>query len=262
MNGLLIISVPKSGTMFLSNYLGALTGYRSVFGLPGGEIKEMIAQLSGEPDPLVQAHMAPTSPDPAKMVKKYLQMINRNRKKPWGDHSGEDLIITDHGFDNFLLFLRNPDEARILPPSEVMNIATEMNMGVLYLYRKLGDIVNSFGHFLVSRKSHLMNMKTLDGAMEVSVKKYARVLAGHTELWKREFRDGLVMTYEKLNQDTKNAIKVICDAYSLPYKEEEIISDMKDYKAWTFRKGERKDFRKNLSQAHKDYLTTHFPDSI
>lgn len=256
MKGVLIISVPKSGTMFLSNYLGALTGYQSVYGLPYESASRMLSQIPDRPSPLIGKHLSPDSPIPEKMVKKYIMMINRNRKRRGTKQISlnEKMIVTDHGFHNFLVFLRNPDKARILSPNEVLKIADKMNLGVLYLYRDIGDIVNSFAHFIASKKSYLINIESLEAAMEIAVKEYSSVLAQHIECWKKGFNQGLLLKYEQLNTDVKGSIQMICDRYGLPYQEDQLISNMKDFRAWTFRKGNTKDSRKELPEYHREYL--------
>ncbi|MFH1157156.1 MAG: sulfotransferase domain-containing protein [Pseudomonadota bacterium] len=260
MKGLLIISVPKSGTMFLSNYLGAVTGYQSVFGLPCESPQAMLSQIPGEPSELIGRHLAPDSPTPERMVKKYIMMINRNRtrKRTRQPEVSEKTIITDHGFDNFLVFLRNPDKAGIISPKDIVAMAKKMDMGVLYLYREIDDIVNSFAHFIASKRSYLITIDSLEAAREIAVKEYAGVLARHIERWKHEFDQGLILKYEQLNEDTRGSIQMICDRYGLPYEKDKLISNMKDFRAWTFRKGTTNDSKKDLSLDHREYLQHRF----
>lgn len=262
MKGLVIISLPKSGTMFLSSYLGEVTGYRSIFGLKCDDSKSMTEQLPQEPDPLIGQHLSQSSPAPDKMVKKYLQMVNRGRDKLAPESLQQNTIVTDHGFDNFPLFLRNPDMTKLIEPTKVVEMANAHDMGVLYLYRRLEDVVLSMSNFVVSRKSYLINIDSVKGAFEVAVNCYAEKLAEHVRLWKKKFRKGLMMTYERLKQDTQNAIFQICDTYQLPVRTSEIISSMEQYKAWTYRKSGKSGAGNKLPAAYIRMLNERYPDLI
>lgn len=263
MQGLLIISVPKSGTMFLSNYLGEITGYQSVFGLSCETPMAMLSKIPDRPSRLIEENLSPDSPAPEKMVKKYIMMVNRNRKRTRTKQARphNKRIVTDHGFDNFLVFLRNPDKAVIQSPKTILKMAEKMDVGVLYLYRDIGDIVNSFAHFIASKKSHLINIESLNAAMEIAVEAYAPVLAEHISCWKKQFDQGLILTYEQLNADIKGSIQMICDRYGLPYNEDQLISNMQDFKAWTFRKGGTKESRKDMPKHYREYLSQQLPQA-
>jgi hypothetical protein len=261
MRGVIIISVPKSGTMFLFRYLAKLTGFNSKFGLFPADLTELLRGMPQEPDPMISSCLSPSSPGRELMARRYLQMMNPHGGpgRPAISRSEEKdcesrWIIADHGFDNFLTFLRNPDDVRILRPTEIVEEAKKRDMGVIYLFRDLKAIVNSLAHFISSGRAFLLRIRSLEEALEVAIQKYSKVLADHTQIWEREFNDGILLSYERLHHDLKGVITDICQTYGLPYKHEDLISEMKEFQTWTYRRGDPEEWRSKLTEEQKSRI--------
>ena len=78
-NGIVLISIPKSGTMFLSRYLEKLTKTPVCFGLEKKSEPALLSELLIGWHPDVAEVLRPRSPSLQMMAKRFSQMLSGNR---------------------------------------------------------------------------------------------------------------------------------------------------------------------------------------
>lgn len=233
--GLCLISVPKSGTMFLSRYLERSSGVPVVFGIEGQTETQLASGLDEGWHPEIQAALDPGSPDIKTMARRFAQMLARNRNR----HSGGTgvSILSDHGYHNFLAFLTNPAVKQIQNPRWIVDWAQARNLAPVFLYRDIRAVANSLVHFLVARKSFLLGIKSLEEAADLVTRLYVPVLAEQIERWR--LLDGeselLTVSYENLMANPAHWIPRICAHANLPCVQEDVSNAPENYQSWTFR---------------------------
>lgn len=249
--------------MFLSRYLERLTGLPVVFGLESAAESDLRRELDGCGHPAIVGSLATPAQPHAVMAKRYAQMLARNRARIRDIGPDEPVILSDHGFHNFLRFLLDPRDDEIIAPEEILARAASLRLQVVYLYRDLGSIVSSLAHFLASRKSFLLAVDGVDRAMELAVEVYAPVLAAHMTVWKRHFYDPriLPLTYDEVVARPESVIRRICTCAGLPYTGDEIITDADQYKSWTYRAG-RRSWKDSMSPRQQALLTAKYADLV
>ena len=231
--GLILISVPKSGTMFLSGYLERITSIPVVFGLSEKIQRSVICTLRNETHPMILDNLTKSSPRPDIMLRRYLLMLKRNRLV--GGGAGQ-VLISDHGFENFLVFLRCPHKARLLAPSDISAKGDDLRLGTVFLYRDISSVAQSFTYFLTSGKSFLLRIDKLSVAAEIVVDLYMPLLAEMTRTWLHQAKDLgiLCISYDDLVYRTPETLARICGHGGLSgYGTEKASSDQ--FKSWTYR---------------------------
>ena len=103
--GACIISVPKTGTMFLTRSLERLHQSKCIFGLFPTSAQCIADKIKSVPHDTVKDVLAPHSPSLETIARRYSQMVSRNRND---DRNGVARIYSDHGMDCFPRFLFNP----------------------------------------------------------------------------------------------------------------------------------------------------------
>jgi len=263
MNGLVIMTVPKSGTMFLSHYLRELTGYNYRFGyaaLGNKPLPRQIANLYDTPKDKIRARIGrkitvvggPMRLDP----EPHTQMPRSQHMSPhkWEIIHKDKWIVVDHAVSINGIF-GNPSHASIVHPSVVVNKATKEDFGVLFLYRDLRDTLNSLAHFLRQR----VKKNGLQKTIQFTIDNHAPIFAELIRMWKSDFRDGLTITYKSLHENTFQTLSKICHTYGLPCRSK-IISSMDEYKSWTYRKGGSGDWQNNFTKVQGEYILNEYPD--
>ncbi|HMP80666.1 MAG TPA: hypothetical protein PKD54_14525, partial [Pirellulaceae bacterium] len=155
-DGLIVISVPKSGTNFLSRYLSALTGWPHRWGRPSRDAVSLLGELPAEADPDVAraaTHLIQTETDIALLPADERPTLFGNRSlvsleppvEGEGQHDPNRValrhqLIAEHPVRSLPWLLRNPRQCPILTPDEVVREARDMRYGVLFLYRDVRDI--------------------------------------------------------------------------------------------------------------------------
>lgn len=259
MGGLIIISLPKSGTMFLSQYLRFLTGYQYRFGLLEHMLTpDALAEVLLTPDPLIadaldeQEEFAPTF---LRLYQEKIYPLSKTNALEFGDW-----IIADHAFDDLAVFMRNPTRTILLTPQQVQACAARRGMEVLYLYREdMRDVITSMAHFISSGSTRFLRLTSLESAIDVCIKSYLPVLAQQVRLWKNTF-GGMMVSYEMLHRDTRSTIVSICERFNLPYDKETVIRQMNEFKASNFRKGGIGNYKQYLRDDQIYHIKSICPD--
>lgn len=234
--GLCLISVPKSGTMFVSRYLAQWTGSRVVFGLDGGDAPTLMRGLSDGWHPAIAAATNTRSHDLATMTRRFAQMLSRNRV-PAAQESGP-VIYSDHGLHSFLSFLINPRITDLQDPAQVCSWASERHLAPVFLYRDIRGIANSLAHFLASGKSFLLGLRDLPEACDLVVRLHAPVLAQQMRTWRRQAgaHGVLCVAYEDVMAQPRHWLGAICRHGQLPWAANCGVDAPNDYRSWTYRR--------------------------
>ncbi len=232
--GLCLISIPKSGTMFLSRYLERMTGCKVVFGIEKRSAKALSLELAGGWHPAIRAAADPRSLDITAMCRRFALMLNRNRVN--GDSHSKG-IVSDHGHTSFLQFLINPSAAHIASPRMLIQWARERGLAPVFLYRSLPEIANSFAHFLTSGRSFLLTLRTLEHAAEIVADLYAPVLAEQTATWLdiAAQENVLALAYRDLISDPARWVKAVARQSDLPLEAAVLSRLPTAYRPWTYR---------------------------
>ena len=116
--GICLISVPKSGTMFLARGLEMVTGQKVVVGVFPRTAADLKAELAAGWMPEVEAVRDPRSPTADVMARRFALMMARNRTAgAGGEREG---IVSDHGFRNYLRFLVRPAIDEVEDPARII----------------------------------------------------------------------------------------------------------------------------------------------
>lgn len=255
-NGICLISIPKSGTMFLSRYLEKLTAIPVVFGMEGLSESQLFSDLVQGWHPQIAAALNATSPSLETMSKRFAQMLARNR---WtaNDDAERLRIVSDHGLHNFLRFLINPSVAEVQSPAEVIEWAEQHRLAPVYLHRDIRSIANSLAHFLVSRRSFLVDIDTLSHAASLVSDLYAPVLAEQMRQWTKVAGDPRVLTvsYDELMKDPAERVRLICAHGHLDFNPSDLIETPDKYRSWTFR-GNKTSWQETFSPEQRTKLAS------
>lgn len=259
MGGLIIISLPKSGTMFLSQYLQFLTGYQYRFGLLDHMLSpEALAEALLEPDPLIADALDEQEEFASSFLKVYQEKIYplaRTNALEFGDW-----LIADHAFDDLAVFMRNPTRTILLTPQQVQTCAAKRGMDVLYLYREdIRDVITSMAHFISSGNTRFLKLRSLESAIDVCIERYLPVLAQQVRLWISTF-DGMKVSYEMLHRETNATIVSICERFNLPYEHVSVIRQMHEFKASNFRRGGVGNYKQHLRDEQLHHIKSIYPD--
>ncbi len=268
-DGLIVVSVPKSGTNFLSRYLSAVTGWPHRWGRPSRDDASLLAELPERPDAEVArmaTHLIQTETDMALLSVDQRPVLFGNRslvslEPPPENELGSDhrpklpyQIIAEHPVRSLPWLLRNPSTCPILHPDDVVREARQLNYGVIFLYRDLRDIANSLAHFLFAG-TRFVKFGSLEDAMEVTVHHYAPVLAAAIRTWKNEF-SGMILTYEELIQQTRPVFQRIIETFQLPVTKSRLIESSEEFPTFTFRKGGSGDWQNHLTPTQAAHLSS------
>lgn len=274
MNGLIVISIPKSGTNFLSRYLASITGWKHRWGRPSRDDRLIQSEIPAEPDAYVMeraVHLIFTDRDLMNLPEDQRPAVFGNRRLTAVQHPARDadafveasrrlsrdVLIAEHPVRSLPYFLRNPREVPIIEPDEVVREAAEHGYGVIFLHRELKDIVNSFAHFLHAG-TRFVQFRSLEESFDVVVNLYAPVLARAIRAWKNDF-DGMKLTYERLSTETPTVMREICERFSL-LTAGSFIQSPDQFPTFTMRKGGSGDWRNHLSDVHSRLLDELYPD--
>lgn len=274
-SGLVVVSVPKSGTNFLSRYLSRITGWPHRWGRPSRDKIRLLDELPPDPDDEVARralHLIQTEQDIMRLPAEARPSLFGNRllvslepepadqPQETADSSDQPtrLLIAEHPVRSLPWFLRNPSTVPVLQPQEVTAEAAALGFGVVFLHRNLKDIVNSLAHFLHAG-TRFVHFRSLDDAMEVCVHHYAPVLARAIRTWQTDF-SGVRLTYEELTRDTRNVLQRLIREFDLPVTTSRLIDSSEEFRTFTFRKGGSGDWRNHLAAAHVAWLDEQFPD--
>ena len=277
MKGLVVVSIPKSGTNFLARYLADATGWKFRWGRPSRSIIELSESLPELPNELVYEradHLIMTDKDlpfrntgqvanvfggrqiaSVRYSEKELEILRASVEK-----NATDTVIAEHPVESLAKFIRNPDQVKVTLPRDVIEEADDRSYGVVFLYRDLRDIANSFSHFLFEG-TRFVKFSSFDAALEVVLECYLPVLANAIRTWQRDF-DGLSLTYEQLHQSTKASLNQIAEQFDLPLDRSALIDSMSDYKAFTLRTGKTREYREKLPRTAIDQIESSYADLL
>jgi hypothetical protein len=274
--GLIIVSVPKSGTNFLSRYLSHVAGWKHRWGRPSRDQVDLLAELPEQPDFEVAKHarhLIHTPTDIALLSTEQRpdlfggrRLLSLEPEKENDSHFAattqpqRNLIIAEHPLRSLPWFLRNPSTCPLLDPTDVTQEANQLKFGTVFLYRDLRDVANSLAHFLYAG-TRFIHFADLPSAFDVVANSYLPVLASSIRLWKEKF-PGLILTYEQLHRGTKQTIESLIDEFQLPLMQSSIISTMDEFRTFTFRKGGTGDWRDNLPPSIAHSIVKNYPDLI
>lgn len=233
--GVCLISVPKSGTMFLSRYLEKMTGSPVIFGLNGLGAHGLRRELEAGWHAEIRSRRAEKSPDIDVMTRRFALMLARNRSS--AEHGGRPPIFSDHGLSAFLRFLINPRNEEIQHPRDIAEWAGARNLATVFLYRDIRAVCSSLAHFLASNKSFLIGIETLESAADLVTRLYAPVLAEQMRLWQENAaaHGVLLVSYEDLMEDPARWIESICRRGGLPCGSSGVAEAPDSYRSWTYR---------------------------
>lgn len=271
LKGLIVVSVPKCGTNFLSRYLSHLTGWPHRWGRPSRDSLKLQDDLPVEPDPDVDrraVHLIHTARDILRIPEKERPAVFGNRKlaaaRPENPaeaaSSSKHWVLAEHPLHSLAYFLRNPKQVPLVGPAEVVAEAERLGYSVLFLSRNIRDIVNSLAHFLHAGTRYVQ-FRTLNESFEVCVQEYAPVLAQAIRLWRREFA-GTQIAYEALAENTRDELHKICRGLGLVVAPDQLVSSTAEFRTFTFRKGGTADWKNYLSDRHSRELEEKYPDLI
>lgn len=251
--GICLISVPKSGTMFLSRYLEKTAGSPVTFGLNSLQAHELRRELQAGWHPEIQAMLAASSPDIEVMSRRFALMLARNRSSQ--RYEGKPRIFSDHGLHSFLRFLINPSAQEIQSPGAVAEWAGARNLATVFLYRDIRAVSSSLAHFLASSKSFLLGIESLASASDLVTRLYAPVLMEQMRQWQRAAaaNDVLCVSYEELMADPAQWIGAVCRHGGLPHELDGIAEAPGSYRSWTYR-ANRTDWSSAFSMAQQAAL--------
>ncbi len=233
--GICLISVPKSGTMFLSRFLEKTTGSPLIFGLDGLGAPALRRGLEAGWHPAIAAKRARNSPDIDVMTRRFALMLARNRAS--ATQGGKPPIFSDHGLSSFLRFLIDPRNEEIQHPQGVCEWAEARNLATVFLYRDIRAVSSSLAHFLASGKSFLMGIDTVENAADLVARLYAPVLAEQMRLWRESAaaHGVLCVSYEDLMAEPARWFEAICRRGGLPYEPQGLGDAPDSYRSWTYR---------------------------
>ncbi|HRQ76042.1 MAG TPA: hypothetical protein PK098_08995 [Phycisphaerales bacterium] len=277
MKGIVVISIPKSGTNFLSRSLAELTGWRPRWGRPSRDLRLMQSEIPHEPDPYVAEraiHLVQTEKDLLNIPEHERPTVFGGRKlvavkQPPGAeemyiaamrHLKEHVIIAEHPVRSIPYLIRNPKQVPITMPEEVEREAAELDYGVVFLRRELKDTANSFAHFLHAGTRYVQ-FRTLDDAFDVVINEYIPVLAKAIRIWRDGF-SGMKIAYEDLVADPQRTLDAIRERFNLTPVSGTPRRPPDQVKAFTFRKGGSGDWRNHLPAAHCKLLDEQYPDLV
>lgn len=281
-DGLVVVSVPKSGTNFLSRYLSRITGWPHRWGRPSRDSIDLLGELPAAPDPEVAGravHLIQTPTDIAALPPDQRPALFGNRRlvsledEPAAPaETGQPLapgaapsspgrrIIAEHPVRSLPWFLRNPSTVPLLSPREVMEEAASLRYGVVFLYRDLRDVANSLSHFLHAGTRYV-HFPSLEVSQQVVVEHYLPVLAAAIRLWKQEF-PGRIVTYEDLVHRTRPTLESLISEFDLPASPGELVSTTDQFPTFTLRKGGTGDWRNHLPHQLARQILDRFPDLV
>ena len=198
--GVCLISIPKSGTMFLSRYLEAQAAAPVVFGLQAHSAAALTETLAEGPHPKIAAARRLGGAGPEAMARRFALMLARNRAALAGKGR---VILSDHGYHSFLKFLIDPEASDILAPAQVVEQARALDLAPVFLHRDLAEVANSLLLFLTSGKSFLLDLEGGEAVAELVADLYVPVLARQIARWRAAAADlgVLVVDYAQLMQD-------------------------------------------------------------
>jgi hypothetical protein len=234
--GLCLISIPKSGTMFLSGYLEKISQCKAVFGLERRSAAELARELTQGWHPDIQAAADDRSIDLASMCRRFALMLNRNR--PQGDCMPTSGIVTDHGYTSFLQFLINPSPDQIACPRMLIQWARDRSLAPVFLYRPIPEVANSLALFLASGKSFLLILRSIEQAADIVTNLHAPVLAAQTAAWLdiASEQNVLALSYQELIADPSRWIAEVARQSMLPIVVGKLSEDPAAYRPWTYRR--------------------------
>ncbi len=274
--GIVVVSVPKSGTNFLSQYLARVTGWRHRWGRPSRDIVELFKELPPEPDSEIYhraVHLIATDKD-----LKYLHPSERptlfggrrvieiddseqalQRQRDTEQQLTRNVVIAEHPLRSLAYWLRNPLEVPVLNPQEVIEEGRLRNYGVLFLHRDFRDVINSLAHFLLAGTRYVQ-FGSWEDSIDIVLTRYAPVLANAIRVWKSQF-DGFQLTYESLTRDPRKTIQQLLEHFELP-PAPHLIETADEFQAFTFRKGGSRDWCNHLTPAQSQYVEQAFSDLV
>lgn len=233
--GLCVISIPKSGTMFLSRYLERVTACPVIFGRERRTATELAQDLDAGWHPAIRDAADPQHADIALMCRRFALMLNRNRQALEGRN--RKLILSDHGHTNFLQFLINPKFAQICDPRELVRWSRDRGMTPVFLYRAIPEIANSLAHFLAAGKSFLLTLRTRADAARIVSELHAPVLARQTAAWLEVAAEQkvLALSYSELVADPAHWIREVARRANMLVDPGRLHEDAAAYRSWTYR---------------------------
>lgn len=239
--GLCVISIPKSGTMFLSRYLERVTGRSVVFGLEQRSAQQLAHEMRAGWDPAILSAAGSRCVSTRIMCRRYAQMLARNRAAAKNEQAIS--IFSDHGHTNFLQFLINPALDQILDPRALIRWASDRQLATVFLYRELSAVANSLALFLASGKSFLLSLRSVEEAAALVVKCHAPVLAAQTALWLQAAAENhtAVLSYDELIAEPAHWIRKLAQLGNLSCNDELLHNDASAYRSWTYRNQNDKD---------------------
>ncbi|MBQ0957950.1 hypothetical protein KAK06_03165 [Ideonella sp. 4Y11] len=180
--GLLVVSSPKSGTMFLTRCLERASGLHAVFGIEHPGPAELLAQLQASGwHPRVQELLSADSPSHRLLAQRYGQYLARHRE----GGAEAPRLVADHGLRSFARFIVQPTHDDLLPPAQVMAWARARGLQVGYLQRDLKSVANSLVQFLLDGRSRLIRLDDPARVAALVCEVYAPILAEQARQWAR-----------------------------------------------------------------------------
>jgi len=255
-SGICLISVPKSGTMFLSRYLERISGIPAVFGLSGKTALQLLRELRPTGwHPSIHSALHARSPDLDLLARRFALFLARGRVAV-GLEFESSTLISDHGFHNFLRFLINPCVDEICMPERIIEWAAERHLTLVYLHRDICGIANSLAHFLAAGKSFLVKIRSLATAAELVSELYAPMLAEQMKQWERFADDPRVISvkYEELIRNPRSWIGEICRRGNISPRQTGLIQSADEYPSWTYRRGKSESWRTTFSTVQQRRL--------
>jgi len=276
-NGIVVVSVPKSGTNFLASCLSRATGWRRRWGRPSRDIVRFSQELPPEPDRQIferATHLIGSTKDlkylppekrPSVFGGRTLTLIDDSLDALTAQRNVErqltqKIVMSEHPIRSIAYWLRNPSQVPLLNPSEVVAESNQQGYVAVFLTRDFRDVVNSLAHFLHAGTRYVQ-FKSWHESIDVVLQHYAPVLAQATRLWKSEFK-GRHLAYEDLCENPAAYVGRLVHDLNLPNDNMmQTHSDMTSLE-FTHRKGGSGDWVNHLSPQQVRHVVEMYSDLL
>ncbi|MDR6450052.1 hypothetical protein J2794_006192 [Paraburkholderia terricola] len=249
-NGIQLISVPKSGTMFFSRCVEKATGISPVYGLHPMTTGN-VARDIGAVNQHIFRCLSKDSCSMEQLSRRYSLFRAKNR----GSEVVGDAIsfYSDHGLRSFAKFLVDPREDDVEDPEQLIATAQTRRHQLVYLRRDIKAVANSLVHFLVEGKSRLVRIGDMAQATHVVCEFYVPVLARLIRRWTPYLSHPsvLALRFEELLDTPGPLVRNVCEHAGMPVIAPETVSEAEQQKSWTYRINQTARWTDTFSQAQQ-----------
>lgn len=251
-----VISVPKSGTMFLTRSLERLHRKSCTFGLFPEEEISRVRCKDFQINSSVSEILSPHSPSVEKVMRRYKQMMARNRSK---ERDSSSRLFSDHGLKSFPRFLFAPSRQELRHPASIVEAAASKSLNTVFLYRDIRSVAASLTHFLCLGKSYLIRTDNVKRTGDVVSKLHAPILSDMIVQWIEEAdkQEIMLVKYEKLIDKPYHYLSAISEHCGFGKIDFQDDAELIGFRPWTYqnRSGAWYDGLSDEARARLEYLS-------